>query len=281
MAKEKKKQLPHLPDFDFEAFQKEALKQLKAGKPITGKDGVLTPLIKRIVESALKGELDAHLEAEPEEGGTGLEGELRLAEPGVAPAEVAALVGFDQSASDLFELSVAIMGYYDPRLGSFVNPWIPPSSGTPIYLADDAWLTSVLSRKQAHTPGSALIGSLLTRPDGAAGVERLRLPVEHRMLERLAADAGVYLFALELARTIVRRAERRVVTLAKEAGVELTPAGATHPYGKDPEDRTIRIAPTFPDLKEVEQAAEGVAACVLLAVAEKHAAQPGSSATAS
>ena len=67
MAKEKKKQLPHLPDFDFEAFQKEALKQLKAGKPITGKDGVLTPLIKRIVESALKGELDAHLESEPEQ----------------------------------------------------------------------------------------------------------------------------------------------------------------------------------------------------------------------
>lgn len=93
-----------------------------------------------------------------------------LAEPGVAPAEVAALVGYDQSASDLFELSVAIMGYYDTGLGSFVNPWIPPSSGTPIYLADDAWLTSVLSRKQAHTPGSALIGSLLTRPDGAAPV---------------------------------------------------------------------------------------------------------------
>jgi putative transposase len=54
-------------DFDFEAFQKEAIKHLKAGKPITGKDGVLTPLIKRIVESALKGELEAHLESEPAE----------------------------------------------------------------------------------------------------------------------------------------------------------------------------------------------------------------------
>lgn len=68
MVKESKKQLPQLPGFDFEAFQKEALKQLKAGRPITGRDGVLTPLIKRIVESALKGELDAHLEGEPEEG---------------------------------------------------------------------------------------------------------------------------------------------------------------------------------------------------------------------
>jgi DNA-binding transcriptional MocR family regulator len=62
---------------------------------------------------------------------------------------------------------------------------------------------------------------------------------------------------------------KRVVALAKGAGLELTPAGATHPYGKDPDDRTIRIAPSFPGLKEVEQAAEGVALCVKLAVAEK------------
>lgn len=62
---------------------------------------------------------------------------------------------------------------------------------------------------------------------------------------------------------------RRVVTLAKEAGVALTPAGATHPNGNDPDDRTIRIAPTFPDLAEVAQAAEGVAVCVMLAAAEK------------
>jgi DNA-binding transcriptional MocR family regulator len=61
---------------------------------------------------------------------------------------------------------------------------------------------------------------------------------------------------------------KRVVALAKDAGLELTPAGATHPYGKDPDDRPIRIAPTFPELKEVEQAAEGVALCVKLAVAE-------------
>jgi len=62
---------------------------------------------------------------------------------------------------------------------------------------------------------------------------------------------------------------KRVVTLAKEAGVQLTPAGATHPYGKDPDDRTIRIAPTFPELAEVAQAAEGVSLSVLLAANEK------------
>jgi len=61
----------------------------------------------------------------------------------------------------------------------------------------------------------------------------------------------------------------RVVALAKDAGVALTPAGATHPEGKDPDDRTIRIAPTYPGLSEVTQAAEGVAICVRLAAAER------------
>jgi DNA-binding transcriptional MocR family regulator len=62
---------------------------------------------------------------------------------------------------------------------------------------------------------------------------------------------------------------KRVVTLAKEAGVVLTPAGATHPLGKDPDDKTIRIAPSFPGLPEVEAAAKVVAVCVQLAVAER------------
>ena len=57
----------------------------------------------------------------------------------------------------------------------------------------------------------------------------------------------------------------QVVALAKGAGVELTPAGATHPYGRDPHDRTIRIAPSFPEPAEVAQAAEGVVLSVLVA----------------
>ncbi|MGA4993229.1 aminotransferase class I/II-fold pyridoxal phosphate-dependent enzyme [Nonomuraea bangladeshensis] len=60
-----------------------------------------------------------------------------------------------------------------------------------------------------------------------------------------------------------------VVAKAKAAGIALTPAGATHPYGKDPDDRTIRIAPTYPDLNELEQAIEGLTVCVRL-VAEEH-----------
>jgi DNA-binding transcriptional MocR family regulator len=60
----------------------------------------------------------------------------------------------------------------------------------------------------------------------------------------------------------------RVVALAKEAGIALTPAGASFPAGDDPNDRNIRLAPTFPVLAEVSSAMDGVATCVLLAAAE-------------
>jgi DNA-binding transcriptional MocR family regulator len=76
---------------------------------------------------------------------------------------------------------------------------------------------------------------------------------------------GGYFITLE----VLDGCAKQVVKLAKEAGVELTPAGSTHPLGNDPQDRTIRIAPSFPELPEVTQAAEGVALAVLLATTEK------------
>ena len=60
-----------------------------------------------------------------------------------------------------------------------------------------------------------------------------------------------------------------VVELAGRAGVKLTPAGATHPYGRDPDNKTIRLAPTFAELSEVEAATEVVALCVCLASARR------------
>ena len=61
----------------------------------------------------------------------------------------------------------------------------------------------------------------------------------------------------------------RVVELAKAAGIALTPAGSSFPKGDDPDDRNIRLAPTFPVLEEVREAMEAVATCVLLAAAER------------
>ena len=61
----------------------------------------------------------------------------------------------------------------------------------------------------------------------------------------------------------------RVVALAKEAGIAMTGAGAAFPYGRDPRDRNIRIAPSFPSPEEVALAIDGLATCVLLAATEK------------
>lgn len=62
---------------------------------------------------------------------------------------------------------------------------------------------------------------------------------------------------------------RRVVQLADEAGVVLTKAGATYPYGKDPRDRNIRIAPSFPTVAELEQAMRLVVLCIKMAAIER------------
>jgi DNA-binding transcriptional MocR family regulator len=102
-------------------------------------------------------------------------------------------------------------------------------------------------------PKFEMVDRILTEELGGTGLATWSTP------------AGGYFICLEVpdgcAREVVRRAGR--------AGISLTPAGATHPHGDDPRDRTIRIAPTYPDLKEVELAITGLATCVRLVGTEK------------
>ena len=62
---------------------------------------------------------------------------------------------------------------------------------------------------------------------------------------------------------------KRALTLCKEAGVTMTGAGATFPYGVDPEDSNIRIAPSLPPVEELQQAIAVFCVCVKLAALEK------------
>ena len=62
---------------------------------------------------------------------------------------------------------------------------------------------------------------------------------------------------------------KAIVAKAKEAGMVMTGAGATYPYGKDPHDSNIRIAPSFPTLEEMEMASKLFTVCVKLVSVEK------------
>ena len=62
---------------------------------------------------------------------------------------------------------------------------------------------------------------------------------------------------------------RRALELCREAGVTMTGAGATYPYGVDPADSNIRIAPSLPPVAELEQAAQVLCTCLRLAALEK------------
>ncbi|WP_309571778.1 aminopeptidase [Deinococcus sp.] len=80
---------------------------------------------------------------------------------------------------------------------------------------------------------------------------------------------GGYFSSLDTAHPVASR----VVQLAEEAGVSLTPAGATYPGGKDPHNRNIRLAPTRPPRSEVHTPKQAVAACIRLATEEHLATQ--------
>ncbi len=96
--------------------------------------------------------------------------------------------------------------------------------------------------------------------------------VQQALTERLSGlpdtswtdPAGGYFVSLQ----VKPGTAARVVALAAEAGVKLTPAGAPFPYGTDPDDSNIRIAPSYPPIAELEEAMAVLTDCVVLAAEE-------------
>lgn len=161
-----------------------------------------------------------------------------LAEPEIAPSEVAAMVGFDSHANELFELHVAIMGYYDPVSSSFINPWIPPQSGKQIFLADHEMLTNILSRKHAGESGSATIGSLLTRaPNTVPVVLSVKDVVSTHLAIIASTGAGKSYLASVLVEELMRPYNKACVLI-------IDPHGE---YG------TLEELPNFPQFNEASE----------------------------
>ncbi|WP_374447923.1 aminotransferase class I/II-fold pyridoxal phosphate-dependent enzyme [Stella sp.] len=128
------------------------------------------------------------------------------------------------------------------------------------FLRDDAGLQRHMDgHRRLLAPKFAAVDEALSARLGDTGVARWTKP------------AGGYFITVDA----MDGTAQRVVELAREAGMALTPAGATSPYGRDAHDRTLRLAPTFPSLDEVRLASEGIALCILLAGLERARAGRG------
>lgn len=106
-----------------------------------------------------------------------------------------------------------------------------------------------------------------------ADILRPKFEAVHEILDKHLSGKGIakwnkpkggYFISLD----VLNGCAKRTVSLAKEAGVVLTSAGATFPGGFDPQDSNIRIAPTYPPISELRTAIEILAVCVELAALE-------------
>lgn len=102
------------------------------------------------------------------------------------------------------------------------------------------------------------------RPKFEALLEALAKRLKGRGIARWSDPQGGYFVSVD----VLDGTARRVVELARILGIQLTSAGSTWPGGVDPYNRTLRLAPTFPPLKDVERAAHAIALCIELAALE-------------
>lgn len=102
-------------------------------------------------------------------------------------------------------------------------------------------------------------------PKFKAAISKLEAEVEGTNTATWTNPNGGYFISVN----VLPGCAKRVVELCKNAGVTLTGAGATYPYGNDPSDSNIRLAPTYPPLDELEQAMDLFCIAIKLAAAEK------------
>jgi aspartate/methionine/tyrosine aminotransferase len=105
----------------------------------------------------------------------------------------------------------------------------------------------------------------LLRPKFQCVQNRLREGLEGCGMGRWTDPAGGYFVSFDSLPGLAAR----IIARAAQAGVKLTPAGAAFPYGKDPEDRNIRLAPSYPEVDDVDRAMQVFVCCVQLCSVEQ------------
>lgn len=160
-----------------------------------------------------------------------------------------------------------------------------PGSGVAIMAASEANLEQIKNIMTVQTIGYDKINmirhvkyfgnaeGILDHMRQHAQIIKPKFDIVLETLEKNLADTGIarwtkprggYFISLN----VLNGCASRVYELVNELGVKLTPAGATFPYGKDPLDRNLRIAPTFPPNEELLIASEVLCLCVKLAALE-------------
>ena len=126
------------------------------------------------------------------------------------------------------------------------------------YLKDKAGVLALMQRHAA-----------VLAPKFTAVLDALRAEIAPLQIATWTEPRGGYFVSVNA----MPGTAKRVVALMKEAGVILTGAGATYPYGKDPADSNIRIAPSLPPVEELQQAMEVFCLCLRIAALEKLGAE--------
>ena len=161
-----------------------------------------------------------------------------------------------------------------------------PGSGVAVFASSHANIEDVKKQLTIQTIGHDKLNQLrhvryFKNLDGLkahmrkhADMMRPKFEATLEVLEKELGDAGIgswtkphggYFISFES----LEGCAKEIVAKCKEAGVKLTNAGATFPYGSDPKDSNIRIAPSFPTVEELAVAAELFTVCVRLASVEK------------
>ncbi len=161
-----------------------------------------------------------------------------------------------------------------------------PGAGVAALAASEANIAAIKSRMTVQTIGYDKINQLrhanylrdfagveahmqrhadILKPKFSAVLDAFEAKLAGKGIAQWTKPNGGYFISLD----VYEGCAKRTVALCKEAGVTLTGAGATFPYGKDPEDKNIRIAPTFPSRDELCKAVEILCLCVEISAIEK------------
>lgn len=161
-----------------------------------------------------------------------------------------------------------------------------PGSGIAAIAASETNIKSIMEQLKIQTIGSDKLNQLrhvrfyktidglknhmkkhasILRPKFQTVLNELETEIKPYGIGNWVSPKGGYFISFNT----MKGCAKKVVSLCNEAGVVMTEAGATYPYKKDPDDSNIRIAPTYPDVSELEIAVKLFTLCVKLASIDK------------